>query len=201
MCPLLGTWPATQAGALLGIEPETVWFTGWCSIHWAMPARAIQLFFFFFLMRGYWMCWWRKIFNLLHYFHDAWKRKWKTVVTIRVRPPSCDTNSVEGSIPCSSLLGRGEQSTQTGGLRQHQGAVFHPGGRKSEIQCHPAGLVPSGAAKASVPGPLLTAALCQPLRMSPWVQVCPHLQGVGCSPQGSVCLQTALFVRTPGPLD
>ena len=32
--PLLGTWPATQACALtLGIEPVTLWFSGWHSIH------------------------------------------------------------------------------------------------------------------------------------------------------------------------
>ena len=24
----------------LGIEPATPWFSGWCSIHWATPARA-----------------------------------------------------------------------------------------------------------------------------------------------------------------
>ena len=38
-CPLLGTWPATQACAL-GIELVTLWFTGWFSIHWATSARA-----------------------------------------------------------------------------------------------------------------------------------------------------------------
>ena len=25
----------------LGIEPVTLWFTGWCSIHWATPAKAV----------------------------------------------------------------------------------------------------------------------------------------------------------------
>ena len=41
--PLLGTWPTTQAYALmpwLGIEPATLWFAGRHSIHWATPARA-----------------------------------------------------------------------------------------------------------------------------------------------------------------
>ena len=28
----------------LGIEPVTIWFTGWHSIHWATPARAPGLF-------------------------------------------------------------------------------------------------------------------------------------------------------------
>ena len=40
MRPLLGTWPATQAYAWLGIKPATFWFAGWCSIHWATPARG-----------------------------------------------------------------------------------------------------------------------------------------------------------------
>ena len=30
---------------LLGIKPATLWFTGWCSIHWATPARAIWKLF------------------------------------------------------------------------------------------------------------------------------------------------------------
>ena len=29
----------------LGIEPVTFWFTGWCSIHWATPARVRTLNF------------------------------------------------------------------------------------------------------------------------------------------------------------
>ena len=32
MHPLLGTWPTTQACALMGIEPATLWYTVWCSI-------------------------------------------------------------------------------------------------------------------------------------------------------------------------
>ena len=31
MCPLLGTWPATQACALTGNGTATLWFTGWHS--------------------------------------------------------------------------------------------------------------------------------------------------------------------------
>ena len=31
--PVLGTWPATQAGALTGIKPATVWFADCHSIH------------------------------------------------------------------------------------------------------------------------------------------------------------------------
>ena len=31
--PLLGTWPATQACALTGIQPATLWFAGQHSIH------------------------------------------------------------------------------------------------------------------------------------------------------------------------
>ena len=33
MHPLLGTWPATQACALTGIELVTLWFTGQHSVH------------------------------------------------------------------------------------------------------------------------------------------------------------------------
>ena len=40
VCPLLGTWPATQACALTGNQWATLWFTGQSSIHWATPARA-----------------------------------------------------------------------------------------------------------------------------------------------------------------
>ena len=40
MCPLLGTWPVTQACALTGNQTRTLWFSGRPSIHWAMPARA-----------------------------------------------------------------------------------------------------------------------------------------------------------------
>ena len=29
----------------MGIELETFWFTGHCSIHWATPARALQRYF------------------------------------------------------------------------------------------------------------------------------------------------------------
>ena len=35
-----GTWPATQACALMGIKQATLWFAGWHSNHWATPARA-----------------------------------------------------------------------------------------------------------------------------------------------------------------
>ena len=38
--PQLGTWPATQACAWLGIEPVTFQSTSRHSIHWATPARA-----------------------------------------------------------------------------------------------------------------------------------------------------------------
>ena len=31
--PTGGTWPTTQACALMGIELTTLWFSGWCSIH------------------------------------------------------------------------------------------------------------------------------------------------------------------------
>ena len=39
-CPQLGTWPASQACALTRNEPPTSWFTGPCSIHWAILSRA-----------------------------------------------------------------------------------------------------------------------------------------------------------------
>ena len=48
--PKLGTWPATQACALTGIEPVTLWFASQRSIHWATPARArYPVFIFVFL--------------------------------------------------------------------------------------------------------------------------------------------------------
>ena len=40
--PLLGTWPATRHVPWLGIEPATLWITGWHSIHWATPARVVM---------------------------------------------------------------------------------------------------------------------------------------------------------------
>ena len=46
-CPMLGTWTATQACALLTEKLVTLWFAGWCSIHWATPARVgVPLFYF-----------------------------------------------------------------------------------------------------------------------------------------------------------
>ena len=44
MAPQLGTWPTTQACALTGNWTCNLWFTGWCSIHWATPARAQTLY-------------------------------------------------------------------------------------------------------------------------------------------------------------
>ena len=38
----------------LGIEPVTLWFSGWCSIHWATPDRTRVLFFmaeYYFIVR------------------------------------------------------------------------------------------------------------------------------------------------------
>ena len=43
--PLLGTWSTTQA-SWLGIQLATLWFAGWCSIHWATPARAQFVLYF-----------------------------------------------------------------------------------------------------------------------------------------------------------
>ena len=40
VCPLLGTWPTTQACGLTGNRTMTLWFTGPRSVHWATPARA-----------------------------------------------------------------------------------------------------------------------------------------------------------------
>ena len=39
-----GLGPQPRHVPWLGIEPVTLWFTGWHSIHWATPARAIILF-------------------------------------------------------------------------------------------------------------------------------------------------------------
>ena len=48
-CPLLGTWPSTQACALTGNLSRDLWCTGQHSIHRATPARAD---FFIFRERG-----------------------------------------------------------------------------------------------------------------------------------------------------
>ena len=48
-CPPLGTWPGSQPRHVpqLGIEPATLWFSGWCSIHRATQARAaVQQYIF-----------------------------------------------------------------------------------------------------------------------------------------------------------
>ena len=41
--PLLGTWPATQACALMGVGPKTLWFAGLCSVQGTMPDRVTFL--------------------------------------------------------------------------------------------------------------------------------------------------------------
>ena len=38
--PYWGPGPQPRHAPWLGIKPPTLWFTGWCSIHWATPARA-----------------------------------------------------------------------------------------------------------------------------------------------------------------
>ena len=43
VCPNWGPGPQPRHVPWLGIEPVTLWFTGWCSIHWATPARALTL--------------------------------------------------------------------------------------------------------------------------------------------------------------
>ena len=40
--PYWGPGPQPRHVPWLGIEPVTLWFTGWCSIHWATPARAVH---------------------------------------------------------------------------------------------------------------------------------------------------------------
>ena len=44
VCPPLGLGLQPRRVPWLGIKPVTLWFTGWCSIHWATPARA-QFYF------------------------------------------------------------------------------------------------------------------------------------------------------------
>ena len=43
--PHQGPGPQPRQVPWLGIEPVTLWFTGWRSIHWATPARAWFVFF------------------------------------------------------------------------------------------------------------------------------------------------------------
>ena len=42
-CPQPGTQHVARHVPQSGIEPATLWFTGWHSIHWAMLARAWML--------------------------------------------------------------------------------------------------------------------------------------------------------------
>ena len=46
-CSLLGTWPGPQPRHVpwVGIKLATLWFEGRYSIHWATPARALQILF------------------------------------------------------------------------------------------------------------------------------------------------------------
>ena len=44
--PYWGPGPQPRHESWLGFEPTTLWFAGWCSIHWATPARAISLWWF-----------------------------------------------------------------------------------------------------------------------------------------------------------
>ena len=46
--PSWGPSPQPRPVPRLGIEPATLWFAGWHSIHWATPARANYLDFNFF---------------------------------------------------------------------------------------------------------------------------------------------------------
>ena len=45
LAPYWGPGPQPRHVPWLGIELVTLWFTGWCSIHWATPARAKCLYF------------------------------------------------------------------------------------------------------------------------------------------------------------
>ena len=38
--PYWGPGPRPRHVLWLGVELATLWFTGWCSVHWAIPARA-----------------------------------------------------------------------------------------------------------------------------------------------------------------
>ena len=40
MRPHQGPGPKPRQVACLGMKPATLWFAGWCSIHWATPAGA-----------------------------------------------------------------------------------------------------------------------------------------------------------------
>ena len=43
--PLQGIWPETQAWALTGNQTSDFWLAGRCSIHGAIPARALASYF------------------------------------------------------------------------------------------------------------------------------------------------------------
>ena len=44
-CPYWGPGPQPRHMPWLEIELVTLWFAGWCSIHWATPTRTMYLFF------------------------------------------------------------------------------------------------------------------------------------------------------------
>ena len=62
-CPQSGSPTGLQPKHVLwlGIEPATLWFADWHSIHWATPARALNFFFLFFFLIF--------LFNLVYYFY------------------------------------------------------------------------------------------------------------------------------------
>ena len=51
--PYWGPGPQPRHVPWLGIKPATLWFAGWCSIHWAIPARACSLNFSHFWENGF----------------------------------------------------------------------------------------------------------------------------------------------------
>ena len=44
--PLVGSWAAPQARALIGNRTSNPWFIGQHSIHWAIPVRSVFIYFF-----------------------------------------------------------------------------------------------------------------------------------------------------------
>ena len=106
MHPLLGACPGLQPRHVpwLVIEPATIWFSGWCSIHWATPARA-DAYKYIFVVFSLWIdllslynvlicflyqCWLKVYFVWYKYSHLCWL--WLPFSCLIFSIPACLAN-------------------------------------------------------------------------------------------------------------
>ena len=104
MHPLLGTWPATQARALTENQTGDPLLCSVLSIHWAMPARKLCLFFFMDL---------QYLTLPLSFRKSCMAQVTTTRLMGRIRPPPCyirpgtlllPGGSAEPSLNCSGAV-------------------------------------------------------------------------------------------------